>query len=138
MELNVHLVFNGDCEAAFDTYKELFNGEIVFLFRKGEDPTTQVDEAEKDKISHIVMNTEHFNIQGEDADMGIPVNTGSSKLVLVFKDLEKLQNIFKVLSEDGEIVTPLEKSFFSESIGEVIDKFGIRWLIMMTDEDWEG
>jgi PhnB protein len=112
MELNVHLVFNGDCEAAFNTYKELFNGEIVFLFRKGEDPTTQVGEIEKDKISHIIMNTEHFSIQGEDADAGISVNTGSSKLVLVFQDLEKLQNVFKVLSDGGEIVAPLEKSFF--------------------------
>ncbi|NLI35793.1 MAG: hypothetical protein GX416_04655 [Bacteroidales bacterium] len=137
MELNVHLVFNGNCEAAFSTYKELFNGEIVFLFRKGEDPTTKVNEAEKEKISHIVLNAEHFSIQGEDADAGIPVSTGSNKFVLVFKDLAKLQNVFNVLSDGGEIVAPLEKSFFSEAMGEVIDKFGIRWLIMMTDEDWE-
>lgn len=137
MDLNVHLVFDGNCEEAFNTYKRLFNGEIVFLFRKGEDKTVRFDEVEKNKISHIVMNTEKFSIQGEDADAGIPVSTGSSKLVLVFKDLEELQNVFNVLSERGTIVAPLEKTFFSESMGEVIDKFGIRWLIMMTDEEYE-
>ncbi|WP_321480541.1 VOC family protein [uncultured Bacteroides sp.] len=136
MDLNVHLVFNRNCEEAFNTYKRLFNGEIVFVFRKGEDKTAQVDETEKDKISHMVMNTEKFSIQGEDTDIGTSVSTGSSKLVLVFKDLKELQNVFNVLSEGGTIVSPLEKTFFSESIGEVIDKFGIRWLIMMTDEDY--
>ena len=137
MDLNVHLVFNGNCEEAFNTYERLFNGEIVFLFRKGEDKTIQCGEVEKNKISHIVMNTEKFSIQGEDADAGIPVSTGSSKLVLVFKDLEELRNVFNVLSQGGTIVTPLEKTFFSELMGEVIDKFGIRWLIMMTDEGYE-
>lgn len=47
MDLNVHLVFDGNCEEAFNTYKRLFNGEIVFLFRKGEDKTVRFDEVEK-------------------------------------------------------------------------------------------
>lgn len=138
MDLNVHLVFNGNCEEAFNIYKELFNGEIVFLFRKGDDKTVEINDVEKNKISHIILNTDRFSLQGEDADMGIPTTTGSSKLVLVFDDLEKLQHVFNVLSKEGTIITPLEKTFFSESIGEVIDKFGVRWLIMMTDEDYDG
>lgn len=84
------------------------------------------------------MNTERFSLQGEDADPGFQVVTGSSKLVLVFEDLNKLQHVFDVLSDRGTVVAPLEKTFFSESIGEVIDKFGVRWLIMMTDDDYEG
>ncbi|MEG0039584.1 MAG: VOC family protein [Bacteroides sp.] len=138
MELHLHLVFNGDCEKAFSVYKQIFNGEIVFLFRKGEDKTLSVGEEEKNKISHIVLNTEHFSIQGEDADKGVPVTTGSNKLVLVFEDRAKLQSVFTVLSEGGTIVSPLEKTFFSEAIGEVIDRFGVRWLLMMTDKDYEG
>lgn len=138
MKLKVHLVFGGNCEEAFNTYKDLFNGKIVFVFRKGEDPTSQVSNEEKDKISHLVMETAHFSLQGEDADAGIPVSTGSSKLVLALKDLKKLQNVFRILSEGGTIVSPLEKTFFSESFGEVVDKFGIRWIIMMTDEGYGG
>lgn len=138
MNLNVHLVFGGNCEEAFATYKEAFGGEIVFIFRKGEDESITVDDAEKNKIAHIVLNAENFSLQGEDADAGVPVTTGSSKLVLVFSDLEKLQAVFQTLSEGGTIVSPLEPSFFSESMGEVVDKFGIRWLIMMTDEDYQG
>lgn len=138
MKLNIQLVFNGNCEEAFRTYQEVLNGEIVFLFRKEDDESLKVSNAERNKISHIVMNTERFSLQGEDADPGVPVITGSSKLVLVFEDLNKLQHVFDVLSDGGTVVAPLEKTFFSESIGEVIDKFGVRWLIMMTDDDYEG
>lgn len=138
MNLHVHLVFGGNCEEAFNTYKELMNGEIVFLFRKGEDKTIQAADEEKHKISHIIMNTPHFSLQGEDADTGVPTSTGSSKLVLKLKDMKELQHVFDVLSEKGTVVSLLERTFFSEAIGEVIDRFGIRWLIMMTDENWEG
>lgn len=138
VNLHVHLVFSGNCEEAFNTYKELLNGETVFLFRKGEEKTMQVTDEEKNKISHIVMNTAHFSLQGEDVEAGVPTSTGSSKLVLEFRDLKQLEHVFRVLSEEGTVVSPLEKTFFSESIGEVVDKFGIRWLIMMTDENWEG
>lgn len=138
MNLHVHLVFNGNCLEAFNTYAALFNGKIVFLFRKGEDETIQVEESQKEKISHIILQTESFSLQGEDADAGIVTTTGSSKLVLEFRDMEKLQKTFETLSREGTVVTPLEKTFFSEAIGEVVDKFGVRWLIMMTDENYEG
>jgi PhnB protein len=138
MNLKVHLVFSGNCEEAFNTYREVFNGEIVFLFRKGDDKTAQVSDVEKNKIGHIVLNTEHFSLQGEDADAGTEVATGSGKLVLMFRDLKKLQQVFHVLSQGGTVVTPLEKTFYSEAIGEVIDKFGTRWEITMTDEDYAG
>lgn len=134
MEIAIHLVFPGNCEEAFNTYKEIFNGKIVFVFRKGEDNTVKLSDAEKDKISHIILATEGFSIQGEDADSGMPVTTGSSKLVLLFRDLNQVQKIFDTLSQSGTVVSPLEKTFFSEAIGEVIDRFGTRWLIMMTDE----
>jgi PhnB protein len=138
MDLKVHLVFNGNCEEAFSVYKELFNGEIVFIFRKGEDKTVQICEEEKDKVSHIVLNTERFSLQGEDADKDIPVTTGTNKLVLVFEDLPKVKHVYDVLSKDGTIVSPLEKTFFTEAMGEVIDKFGTRWIIMVTDKDYMG
>jgi PhnB protein len=137
MNLKVHLVFGGNCEEAFNTYKSLFDGEIVFLFRKGDDKMAQVSDVEKNKIGHIVLKSEHFSLQGEDADAGTAVVTGNNnKLVLEFRDLKKTQHVFQVLAKDGDIVCPLEKTFFTEALGEVVDKFGIRWIIMMTDEDY--
>ncbi len=139
MKLKLQLVFPGTCEAAFNLYKDAFNGDIVFLFRKAEDKSIQVNEQEGDQISHMVLKTKYFEIGGQDADNGQTVNAGNNaKQVLVFTNLEELHRTFDLLSQGGEVVTPLEKTFFSEAIGEVVDKFGIRWLIMMTDDDYSA
>lgn len=139
MNLKVHLVFPGNCEEAFNTYKRLFGGEIIFIFRKGDEKGAEVNEADKNKISHMVLDAGNFTLQGEDANNGIPVTTGdNNKLVLIFEDLDKLQKVFDGLSQGGTVTQPLEKTFFTEAIGELMDPFGIRWIIMMSDDDYEG
>lgn len=139
MKLKLQLVFQGTCEAAFNLYKDAFNGEIVFLFRKTEDKSIQVSEKEGEQISHMVLKTKYFEIGGQDADNGQTVKGGNNaKQVLVFTDLKELHRTFDLLSQAGDVVTPLEKTFFSDAIGEVVDKFGIRWLIMMTDDDYSA
>jgi PhnB protein len=139
MKLNVHLVFPGTCEEAFNFYKEVLNGEITFLFRKKEDKSLQLNEVEEEKISHMILSTEYFNLGAEDAAEGEAVATGSNcKLVLVFTDIEKLRRVFDLLSQGGEVVAPLEKTFFCDAFGELIDKYGVRWLIMMDDEGYSA
>lgn len=139
MKLKLQLVFQGTCEEAFNWYKEAFKGEIVFLFRKAEDKSIQASEQEGKQISHMVLKTKYFEIGGQDADREQIIGGGNNaKQVLVFTDLKELHRTFDLLSQGGNVVTPLEKSFFSEAIGEVVDKFGIRWLVMMTDDDYSA
>lgn len=139
MKLKVQLVFPGTCEEAFNTYKEALKGEIAFLFRKRDDDTLQVGEQEEEKISHMVLHTPHFDLGGQDAAVEETVTNGSNtKLVLTFTNLDELHRVFNLLSQDAEIVSPLEKTFFCEAFGELVDRFGIRWLIMMTDDDYSA
>jgi len=37
--------------------------------------------------------------------------------------------IFQELASDGTVVVPLEKTFWAERFGVVVDRFGIRWLV---------
>jgi len=46
-------------------------------------------------------------------------------------DQDKLHNIFTQLSEGGNVIMPMGKTFFSELYGMVTDKFGITWNIMV-------
>lgn len=138
-QVKAQLVFAGMCEEAFTTYAKVLKGEIAFLFRKKEDPTFQGNKEEGNQISHAILKTPFFELGGQDADHGESVETGNNnKLVLVFYNLDEIHKVFNSLAEGGKVVTPLEKTFFSEAIGEVVDKFGIRWLIMMTDEGYSA
>lgn len=50
---------------------------------------------------------------------------------LEMSDKEEIDRIFSELSEGGTIVFPLSKTFFSESYGRVVVKYGVGWELMV-------
>jgi len=39
------------------------------------------------------------------------------------------ERIFAALAEHGEVVAPLEKTFWAERFGTVVDRFGVQWIV---------
>ncbi|MDR1624599.1 MAG: VOC family protein [Tannerellaceae bacterium] len=139
MNLKVHLVFAGTCEEALNFYNETLNGKVDFLFRKKEDKDNEVADCDKEKISHMVVKTEHFDLAGEDANNGEKVVVGNNnKLVLSFYDLDRCKKVWATFEKNGTVTMPLQKTFFCEAMGEVTDKYGISWIIMMNDDDYSA
>jgi PhnB protein len=50
-------------------------------------------------------------------------------LSLQMKDPAEAERIFHELGKDGKVTVPLEKTFWAERFGAVVDRFGIQWLI---------
>ena len=48
---------------------------------------------------------------------------------LQIPDPDKAEQIFQALAESGTIQMPLEKTFWAQRFGMVVDKFGIPWMI---------
>lgn len=44
---------------------------------------------------------------------------------------EKAERFFAALSEGGQVQMPLQKTFFAERYGIVMDRFGISWKVMV-------
>lgn len=139
MKLKVHLVFPGNCEEALTFYKTTLNGEIDFIFRKDEEKGITIADADKGKISHMVVKTPHFELAGEDANHTEQVIAGNNnKLVLLFQGIDECRGVFDCFAQHGTVTMPLEKTFFCEGMGEVTDKYGISWIIMVTDENYSA
>jgi uncharacterized glyoxalase superfamily protein PhnB len=45
------------------------------------------------------------------------------------------ERIFRELSTEGRVVMPLEKTFWAERFGMVVDRFGVPWLINCEGSD---
>ena len=45
------------------------------------------------------------------------------------KDVAEGKRIFDTLARGGKVVMPFEKTFWAESFGMVVDRFGIPWSI---------
>ena len=54
---------------------------------------------------------------------------GNISLAIGLDDPVRAKEIFGNLAQDGSVVMPLEKTYWAEAFGMVIDKFGVKWMV---------
>ena len=127
IEVSPFIVFNGNCEAAFEFYKSVFGSEYQFIYKYSDVPSTEIPCGYEDKILHVslpLMN--NVNLMGMDA-IGIEQNkeTGLVAIGLRFNDKNETFKLFSVLADGGTIIAPLSKTFYADYFGSIVDRFGI-------------
>src|SRR6266403_3266927 len=131
MQLNPYLMFNGQCEAAFKFYAEVLGGKIEMMMTHAESPMADQVPAEwRKKIIHARLVVGDKVLMGSgappdryEAAKGFSVSLGVDKPA----DAER---IFKAFAPNGTVQMPLQKTFFAESFGALVDRFGIPWMII--------
>ncbi|MEO8150234.1 MAG: VOC family protein [Bacteroidia bacterium] len=138
---NVYLIFNGNCEAAFNFYKSVFGGEFPYIGRYKDMPpaeegkTVSADDAEK--IMHISLPIgKETMIMGSDTggewasnfvqgnNFNISLNTDSQA---------EADRLFNSLSKGGMVKMQMAKTFWGDYFGMFSDQFGINWMISFNE-----
>jgi PhnB protein len=135
--VNVYLVFNGNCEEAFDRYKKVFGGEFASINRFGEMPPHEgmppMPADMKSKIMHVSLPiSKETSLMGSDTSEGFGANTtaGNNFSIAIHTDSrEKADRYFKQLSDGGSIQMPLQETFWGAYWGMCTDRFGIGWQV---------
>lgn len=128
MKLIPYLNFAGNTEEALNYYQKVFNGTIHDLNRFGDmfPPETNY----KDKIMHARLEFGENMLMFSDGMPGTPVDHGNGiYLSIGLNDEAQARSIFDQLSEGGRITMPLEVQFWGALFGQVMDKFGVSWMI---------
>jgi PhnB protein len=130
MQLCPYLSFNGGCEAAFNAYVQCFGGRLGELFRWGGSPMADEVPAEwADKIMHGSVTLGSLTLMGADmAPSQYEEPKGFSLSVHIASPAEA-ERIFAALADGGRVTMPLEKTFWAERFGTLVDRFGIPWSI---------
>jgi|TARA_R110002124_G_scaffold183002_1_gene350373 PhnB protein len=131
-QINPYLVFNGNCEAAFNLYKSVFRTEFQMISRFSEMPPQEGMEApDADGIMHVSLPVGNGVIlMGSDNGGQGEVLFGDSVNVSITVDSEEeAKRMFEALSENGIIKMPLEKTFWNSYFGMLVDEFGIHWMV---------
>ncbi|PLX05092.1 MAG: VOC family protein [Marinilabiliales bacterium] len=134
--INPYLIFNGNCEEAFNFYKSVFGGEFPYVGKfkdMPENPEYPVLEEEKDKIMHISLPiSEETVLMGSDSSSAFGKATiiGNNITISInTKSVEEVTRIYNELSEGGKVSMPLNKTFWGAYFGQFTDKFGIHWMV---------
>jgi PhnB protein len=132
-----YLYFSGNAEEAFNFYRSVFGGEFATMMRYREMPNPeQVPENERDKIMHIALPVGNSSLMASDLleSFGLASIGNGIRLMLSPENEEEARRIFDQLSSGGKVEMPLEKQFWGDLNGSVMDKFGVGWMINYTPE----
>ena len=130
MQINPYLSFKGDCEAAFTFYAQCLGGQVGGFFRYGGSPLAGSVPADwSEKIMHGGVTVPGLELSGADVAPGQYEEPKGFSLSIQLKGAAEAERVFRELAADGKILMPLEKTFWAERFGMVVDRFGIPWLI---------
>jgi PhnB protein len=130
IELIPYLNFDGNCEEALNFYKEILDGRIEVVNRYS-NPAMQAPDNYKNKILHARF---HFGNQTIFASDVMPGKSGSQSsgkiaLSLSLKNEELAKKIFDKLAVGAKIGVPFEKQFWGDWHGNLVDRYGIGWMV---------
>ncbi len=140
--INVYLTFDGNCEEAFNYYRDVFEVEFTMINRFKDMPPqngTKIPDADAEKIMHVSL-----PISDETVLMGCDVGgewlkdfvKGNNFSISIEADSKiDADRYFDMLSMDGEVVMPMDTTFWGSYFGMLTDQFGINWMVSFETEE---
>jgi PhnB protein len=136
MQMTTYLSFQGDCEAAFKFYEQCLGARLGPIFRYAGSPLAdQAPPDWHDKIMHGSIMLGDQTLMGADIAPDQYETPKGFSISLQIKSTADAERIFQGLAKEGRVVMPLEKTFWAERFGMVVDRFGIPWLINCEGSD---
>jgi PhnB protein len=130
MQLNPYLVFNGQCEAAFKFYERCLGGKIEMMMTHGDSPMAeQVPPEWRNKVMHARLVLSDKVLMGSDAPPDRYEEPKSFSVSVGVDKAAEAERIFNALAQNGTVQMPLQKTFWAERFGMLVDQFGIPWMV---------
>ncbi|MFD4257797.1 VOC family protein [Streptomyces sp. NPDC058534] len=130
--LNPYLTFDGDARQAMAFYEQVLGGTLALnTFGSSGMP----DPAYADKIMHGMLETPSgFTLMGADTPPGMDHAPGNNFSVsLSGDDTAELRGYWEKLSAGGSVSVPLEKQMWGDVFGMCTDRFGIPWMVNISE-----
>lgn len=132
--LNPYLNFRGQAREAMEFYQAALGGELtVSTFGDFQMPGISEDEA--DKVMHSQLTTPAgFTVMGSDVPSSMPMEISNGTVSISGNETDEIRGYWDKLSDGGQIVMPLEQAPWGDHFGQLVDKFGISWMVNIAGE----
>ncbi|WP_158887413.1 VOC family protein [Amycolatopsis anabasis] len=129
--LNPYLRFADNARQAMEFYREVFGGDLS-LNTFGD--AGMADSPDAAKIMHAMLETPSgYTLMASDTPQGMEHQPGNNITVsLSGDDSGELRGYWEKLSEGGAVSVPLEKQMWGDEFGMCVDRFGIPWMVNIT------
>ncbi|HEX5575294.1 MAG TPA: VOC family protein [Gemmatimonadales bacterium] len=130
MQVNPYLNFNGNCAEAFRLYEKVLGGKIVTLTTHRESPIAdQVPAHWGDRVLHARLVVGDTILMASDSPPEHYTKPSGIHVSLQVEDPAEADRIFYALADQGSVTMPIDKTFWAERFGMLVDRFDIPWMI---------
>jgi PhnB protein len=127
-----YLHFDDNCRDAMQFYQSLFGGELEIMPIFESPAKDQFPEELHNQILHASLSNGDFNLMASDMCGQGDLNQGNSvQLSLNCSSEEEINNLYKKLSDGGQILQELKEEFWGALFAMIVDKFGVRWMLSL-------
>ena len=130
-QLNAYLSFDGTCAQAMKYYERVLGAKLEALITYAQAPQTgdaPCPPSHSDRIMHAYLVHKDFALMAGDTPPGMPyAGIQGVMLALSYETADEGRRIFNALADGGTVNMPLTETFWAETFGMVIDRFGTPW-----------
>lgn len=127
--LNPYISFRDNARQAMEFYHGVFGGNLAMNtfsdFGASDSP------GDANKIMHSSLETDGgFTLMAADTPAQMEFKPGSNMSISVSgENASELRGYWQKLSDGGAVAVPMEKQMWGDEFGMCTDKFGITWMI---------
>ncbi|MEI8611375.1 PhnB protein [Enterovibrio norvegicus] len=135
--LQPHITFHGMCRDALQFYTDALGGKIVTLSTFDESPV-EFPSHFLNRVMHAEFVSPELSFLASDGlDDSLAQGSGDIAFHVSFTEQRRQDVIFSALSDQGQVIMPLDYTFWGVRFGMVTDKFGVRWMLSCSAENPE-
>jgi PhnB protein len=133
MQVQPYLFFDGRAEEALEFYRSKLGAKVGMLMRFKDSPEPMPGGAPPgDKVMHAEFRIGETTLMASDGNCAGRPNFQGFSLSLSVADEAEAKRLFAALGEGGQVQQPLIKTFFSPAFGMVADRFGVSWMVFVS------
>jgi PhnB protein len=125
-----YLTFDGNCTEAMRFYEKTLGGKLSLMQFRDAPMAGQTPSGAEDRVMHARLELDGRTLMGSDTLPGMPYQgIHGASISLSYADVPEAARVFAALAEGGKITMPLQRTFWVESFGMLVDRFGVAWMV---------
>ena len=129
-QLNTYLFFDGTCADAMRFYEHTLGGKLDLITHAQSPIAGEAPPGSADRIMHARLVFDGGTLMASDSMVGQPYEGMKGfSLSLIYPTAAEGRRMFDALAQGGRIIMPIEKTFWAEAFGMLVDRFGTPWMV---------
>ncbi len=128
--ISAYLFFDGTCADAMRFYERTLGGKLDLMTNASSPVADQAPPGSADLILHARLVFDGGTLMASDWMTDQPYEgMHGFRLSLAYPTVAEAKRTFDALAEGGRVTMPLEKTFWAEAFGMLVDRFGTPWML---------